>query len=75
MANIRNEENACLKNWISKHKKTDGKIRNPTIKEEFVKVRKEFKILVEKMFIDLISEEDFYKTSAMARVTSYLNIM
>ena len=36
---------------------------------------KEFKIPVEKEFIDTISEEYFSKTSKMARVQSYLNVM
>ena len=53
----------------------DGEIRNPTIKEEFIKVIKEFRIPVEQVFIDSILEEYFSKTSAVARVHSYLNIM
>ena len=41
----------------------DGEVRNPTIKEEFVQVIKEFKIPVEKVFIDSVLEEYFSKTS------------
>ena len=52
-----------------------GRFRNPTTKEEFVQVIKEFKIPVEKVFIDSITEEFFSKTSKMARVQSYLIIM
>ena len=37
----------------------NGEIRNPTIQEEFVQVTKEFKIPVEKEFINIISEEYF----------------
>ena len=36
---------------------------------------KEFKIPVEKVFINSISEEYFSETSALARVHRYLNIM
>ena len=53
----------------------DGEVRNPTIKEVFVQVIKEFKIPVEKVFIYSISGEYFSKTSTMAKVQSYLNIM
>ena len=56
MANIQNEENAS-KELDFKTQTEDGKIRNPTIKEEFVNVIKEFNIPVEKVFIDSISEE------------------
>ena len=47
----------------------EGEVRNPTIKEEFVQVIKEFKIPVEKGFIDIISEEHFSNTSNMAKST------
>jgi len=53
----------------------EGEVRNPTIKEEFVQVIKEFKIPAEKEFIDTISKEYFSKTSKMARVHSYLIVM
>ena len=53
----------------------EGEVRNPTFKEEFVQVIKEFKILVEKGFIDTISEEYFSNTTIMARVQGYLIIM
>ena len=52
-----------------------GGIGNPTIKEEFVKVIKEFQIPVEKVFINSISEEYFSKNNAVARIHSYLIIM
>ena len=74
MANIQNEENAS-KELDFKTQTEDGEIRNPTIKKEFVKVIKEFKILVEKVFIDSISEGYFSKTSAVVRIHGYLNIM
>jgi len=74
MASIQNEEDAS-KELDFKKQLENGKIRNPTVKEEFVKVIKEFKIPVEKVFIDSISEEYFSKTSAVAKVQSYLNIM
>ena len=74
MAHIQNEDFALMElNFRAQTE--DGKIRNPTIKEEFDKVIKEFKISVEKVFIDSISEEYFSKTSAVSRVHSYLNIM
>jgi len=53
----------------------EGEVRNPTYKEEFVQVIKEFKIPIERGFTDTISEEYFSKTSYMARVHSYLIIM
>jgi len=56
MANIQKEEDAS-KELDFKTQTEDGKIRNPTIDEEFVKVIKEFKTPVEKVFIDSISEE------------------
>ena len=74
MASIQNEEDAS-KELDFKTQTEDGTIRNPTIKEEFVKVIKEFKIPVEKEFIDSISEEYFSKHSMVTRVHSYLNIM
>ena len=58
MASIQNEENAS-KELDFKTQTEDGIIRNPTIKEEFVKVIKEFKILVKKVFTDSILEEYF----------------
>ena len=58
MASIQNEEDAS-KELDFKTQTEDGTIRNPTIKEEFVKVIKEFKIPVEKEFIDSVSEEYF----------------
>ena len=39
-----------------------GSIQNPTIKEEFFKVIKEFKIWVEKEFSDSIWRNFFQKT-------------
>jgi len=53
----------------------EGEVRNPTFKEEFVQVIKEFKIPVERGFTDTISEEYFSNTSNMARVHSYLITM
>jgi hypothetical protein len=53
----------------------EGEVRNPTYKEEFVRVIKEFKIPIERGFTDTISEECFSNTSYMARVHSYLIIM
>jgi hypothetical protein len=53
----------------------EGEVRNPTFKEEFVQVIKEFKIPIERGFTDTISEEFFSKTSNMARLQSYLGIM
>ena len=43
----------------------DGEVQNPTIKEEVIK---EFKVPVEKEFIDSILEELISKTSTMAKV-------
>ena len=74
MASIQNEEDAP-KELDRKTQTEAGTIRNPTIKEEFVKVIKEFKVPVEKEFIDSISEEYFSKHSMVTRVHSYLNIM
>ena len=74
MASIQNEEDAS-KELDFKTQTEDGTIRNPTIKEEFVKVIKEFKIPVEKEFIDSISEEYFSKNNVVTRIHSYLNIM
>ena len=74
MARLNNEETASEElNFKTLTK--DGEVRNPTIKEEFVQVIKEFKIPVEKEFIDTISEEYFSNTSKMARVHSYLIVM
>ena len=74
MARLNNEETASEElNFKTLTK--DGEVRNPTIKAEFVQVIKEFRIPVEKEFIDTISEEYFSKTSKMARVQSYLNVM
>ena len=58
MASTQSEEDAS-KELDFKTQTGDGGIRNPTIKEEFVKVIKEFQIPVEKVFIesDSISEE------------------
>ena len=71
MARLNNEETASEElNFKTLTK--DGEVRNPTIKEEFVQVIKEFKIPVEKEFIDTISEEYFSRTSNMARVQGYL---
>jgi len=53
----------------------EGEVRNPTTKEEFVQVIKEFKIPIEKGFIDTISEEYFSHTSNMAKVQGYLIVM
>ena len=74
MANTWNEENAS-EELDFKTQTTEGKIRNPTIKKNLKKCDKEFKIPVEKIFIVSISEEYLPKTSAMARVKSYLTIM
>ena len=74
MARLNNEETAS-KELNFKTPTTAGKIRNPTIKEKFVQVIKEFKIPVEKELIDTISEEYFSKASTMARLQSYLNVM
>ena len=62
MACIQNEDDAS--NELNcKTLTVDGEIRNPTIKEEFVQVIKEFK------------KEYFSTTSTMAKIHSYLNIM
>ena len=74
MASIQNETDAS-KELDFKTQTEEGTIRNPTMKEEFVKVIKEFKIPVEKEFIDSVSEEYFSKTSTMAKVHGYLNKM
>ena len=58
MASIQNEENTS-KELDFKTQTEDGKSRNPTIKEEFVKVIKEY----------------FSKTSGVARVHGCLKIM
>ena len=74
MARLNNEETASEElNFKTLTK--DGEVRNPTIKEEFVQVIKEFKIPVEKEFIDTFSEEYFSHTSNMARVQGYLIVM
>ena len=62
-----NEDNAS-KELNFKTQTEDGEMRNLTIKEEFVKVIKEFKIPVEKVFTDSILEEYFSKNNAVARV-------
>ena len=74
MASIENEEDAS-KELDFKTQTEDGTIRNPTIKEEFVKVIKEFKVPVEKKIIDSILEEYFSKHSMATRIHGYLNIM
>ena len=56
MARIQNEEEAS-KELNFRTLTLDGEVRNPTIKEEFVQVIKEFKIPIEKDFIDSISEQ------------------
>ena len=74
MARINTEELASEElNFRTQTK--EGEIRNPTYKEEFVRVIKEFKIPIERGFTDTISEEFFSNTSYMARVHSYLIIM
>ena len=74
MARIQNERDAS-EELNFKTLTVDGEVRNPTIKEEFVQVIKEFKIPVGKVFINSISEEYFSKTSKMAKVHGYLNVM
>ena len=54
MARIQNEDDAS-KYLNFKTLTLGGEVRNPTIKEEFVQVIKEFKIPVEKVFINSIS--------------------
>ena len=74
MARVNNEELASEElNFKTLTK--EGEVRNPTYKEEFVRVIKEFKIPIERGFTDTISEECFSNTSYMARVHSYLIIM
>ena len=74
MARLNNEELASEElNFKTLTK--EGEVRNPTFKEEFVQVIKEFKIPIERGFTDTISEECFSNTSYMARVHSYLIIM
>jgi len=74
MARLNNEELASEElNFKTLTK--EGEVRNPTYKEEFVQVIKEFKIPIERGFTDTISEEFFSKTSNMARLQSYLGIM
>ena len=58
MARLSNEETASAE-LIFKTLTKDGEVRNPSIKAEFVQVIKEFKIPVEKEFIDTISEDTF----------------
>ena len=63
-----------LSNWISKHKQNiELTIRNPTIKETFVKVIKQFKIPVEKELIDSNFGGIFSKM--VTRVHCYLNFI
>ena len=68
MASIQNDKHAS-KQLDFKTKTEDGKIRNPTIKEEFVKVIKEFKIQVERVFTDSILEEYFSKKNCSGKST------
>ena len=65
MARIQNEKYASEELNV-RILTVDGEVRNPTIKEEFVQVIKEFKIPVEKVFIDSLLEEFFSKTSKMS---------
>ena len=74
MTRIQNEEEAS-KELNFRTLTSDGEVRNPTIKEKFVRVIKEFKIPVKKGFIDTISEEYFSNTSNMARVQGDLIIV
>ena len=67
MARIQNERDAS-EELNFRIQTVDGEVRNPTIKDEFMVVIKEFKIPVEKVFIDSILEEFFSKTSKMAKV-------
>ena len=74
MARLNNEELASEElNFKTLTK--EGEVRNPTYKEEFVQVIKEFKIPIEREFTDTISEEYFSKTSYMVHVHSYLITM
>ena len=74
MARIQNEKDAS-EELNFRIQTGDGEVRNPTIKDEFMVVIKEFKIPVEEVFINSISEEFVSKTSKMAKVQSYLNII
>ena len=58
MARIQNEKDAS-EELNFRIQTVDGEIRDPTIKDEFMIVIKEFKILVEEVFIDSISEDFF----------------
>ena len=66
MARIQNEKDAS-EELNFRIQTVDGEVRNPTIKDEFMIVIKEFKIPVEEVFIDSFSEEFFSKTSKMAK--------
>ena len=74
MARIQNEKHAS-EELNFRVQTVDGEIRDPTVKDEFWTVIKEFKIPVEGAFIDSFSEESFSKTSKMAKVQSYLSII
>ena len=54
----------------SKTLTVDGEVKNPTIKEEFVQVIKEFKIPVKKEFIDSVLEEYFSKQAHWLKYTA-----
>ena len=58
MARIQNEKDAS-EELNFRTQTVYGEVRNPTIKKEFVQVIKEFKIPVEEVFINSISEEFF----------------
>ena len=74
IALIQNEKDAT-EELNFRVKTVDGEVRDPTIKDEFWTVIKEFKIPIERAFIDSFSEESFSKTSKMAKVQSYLSII
>ena len=74
MARLNNEELASEElNFKTLTK--EGEVRNPTFKKEFVQVIKEFKIPIERVFTDTISEEYFSNTSNIAQEQSYLITM
>ena len=52
----------------------DGNIRNAKCIEEFTKTVKEFKVPLEKSFVNSIQEEYFSNTYAFSRVQKYLQM-
>ena len=55
-------------------KEMNGSIREANSKEEFVTVDQDFKILIARVFIDLIMDENISKRNTVSRVNNYLII-